>query len=135
MLGLTHSSVTFFTNAHSTLLELLKGLATRPRVENDVYNLCNRYISNLALGLLCVGGEKRAWYVLFAHAQFPQDFWEFGNFHKICSVTPTSTRYANFSLYRRCLSLTMLCVDGDKGVTRALSYSLAGIVHVFVEPS
>ena len=97
MLGLTHSSVTFFTNAHSTLLELLKGLATRPRVENDVYNLCNRYISNLALGLLCVGGEKRAWYVLFAHAQFPQDFWEFGNFHKICSVTLTSARHADFS--------------------------------------
>ena len=28
----------------------------------------------------CVGGEKRAWYTLFAHAQFSQDFWEFGNF-------------------------------------------------------
>jgi len=23
----------------------------------------------------CVGGEKKAWYTLFAHAQFPQDFW------------------------------------------------------------
>ena len=34
-----------------------------------------------------MGGEKRAWYTLFAHAQFPQDFWEFGNFCKICSVT------------------------------------------------
>jgi len=28
----------------------------------------------------CVWAEKRAWYTLFAHAQFPQDFWEFGNF-------------------------------------------------------
>ena len=27
--------------------------------------------------LSCVGG---AWYTLFAHAQFSQDFWEFGNF-------------------------------------------------------
>ena len=24
--------------------------------------------------------ERKAWYTLFAHAQFPQDFWEFGNF-------------------------------------------------------
>ena len=23
-----------------------------------------------------MGGEKRAWYTLFAHAQFLQDFWE-----------------------------------------------------------
>ena len=41
----------------------------------------------------CMGGEKRAWYTLFAHAQFSQDFWEFGNSCKICSVntcTPTS---------------------------------------------
>ena len=46
--------------------------------------------------LLCMGGEKRAWYTLFVYAQFPQDFWEFGNFLKICSVTLTSTRQANF---------------------------------------
>ena len=45
----------------------------------------------------CVGGEKRAWYTLFAHAQFPLDFWEFGNFRKICSVTLTSARHADFS--------------------------------------
>ena len=25
----------------------------------------------------CVGGENRAWYALFAHAQFSQDFWKF----------------------------------------------------------
>ena len=24
--------------------------------------------------------EERAWYTLFVHAQFSQDFWEFGNF-------------------------------------------------------
>ena len=45
----------------------------------------------------CVGGEKRAWYTLFAHAQFHQDFWEFGNFRKICSVTLTSARHVDFS--------------------------------------
>ena len=28
----------------------------------------------------CVGGEKRALYILFAHAQFSKDFMEFGNF-------------------------------------------------------
>ena len=44
-----------------------------------------------------VGGEKRAWYTLFAHAQFSQDFWEFGNSRKICSVTLTSARHADFS--------------------------------------
>ena len=26
--------------------------------------------------------KKRAWYTMFAHTQFPQDFWEFGNFLK-----------------------------------------------------
>ena len=44
--------------------------------------------------------RKRAWYTLFAHAQFPLDFWEFENFCKISSVTPTSTRYADFSLIK-----------------------------------
>ena len=29
-----------------------------------------------------LSGDKRAWYTLFAHAQFPQDFGVFGNFHK-----------------------------------------------------
>ena len=35
---------------------------------------------SLVSRLLCVGGEKRAWYTLFAHAQFLQDFWEFWKF-------------------------------------------------------
>ena len=48
---------------------------------------------------LCVGGEKRAWYTLFAHAQFSQSFWEFGNSRKICSVTLTSMRLATFVLH------------------------------------
>ena len=45
----------------------------------------------------CVGREKRAWYSLFAYAQFSQDIWEFGNSRKICSVTLTSARHADFS--------------------------------------
>ena len=43
----------------------------------------------------CVGGEKRARYTLFAHAQFSKDFWEFGNSRKICSITLTSVRHAS----------------------------------------
>ena len=39
-----------------------------------------RLDSSLIPRLSCVGREKRAWYTLFAHAQFSQDFWEFGNF-------------------------------------------------------
>ena len=46
---------------------------------------------------LCVGGEKRAWYTLFAHTQYSQDFWEFGNSRKICFVTLTSAKHADFS--------------------------------------
>ena len=42
----------------------------------------------------CVWVKKKAWYTLFAHVQFPQDFWEFG---KICSITLTSMSHANFS--------------------------------------
>ena len=61
-----------------------------------------------------MGGEKRAWYTLFAHAQFPQDFWEFGNFRKIRSVTLTSARVCRLLPYERCLSLTTLCVDMTK---------------------
>ena len=45
----------------------------------------------------CVGGEKRAWYTQFVHAQFFQDFWEFGKSHKICSITLTSAKHADFS--------------------------------------
>ena len=41
--------------------------------------------------------KKVVWYTLFAHAQFPEDFLEFGSFHKICSITLTSAMYANFS--------------------------------------
>ena len=60
---------------------------------------CTR-AGSLVPRLLCVGGEKRAWYTLFAHAQFSQDFWEFGNYRKICSVTLTSARHADFSRVR-----------------------------------
>ena len=31
--------------------------------------------TSLVPRLLCMGGEKRAWYTLFVHAQFPRDFW------------------------------------------------------------
>ena len=48
------------------------------------------------LGLL--SGEGPGDEAMFAHAQFPKDFWEFGNFYKICFVTlATSARQANFS--------------------------------------
>ena len=52
--------------------------------------------------LLCVCREKRAWYTLFAHAQFPQHFWEFGTFHRICSVTLTSARHADSCVKDAC---------------------------------
>jgi len=37
----------------------------------------------------CALAKKTAWHTLFAHAQFPQDFWEFENFRKICSIALT----------------------------------------------
>ena len=55
--------------------------------------ICN---TSLVLRLMRGRGE-RAWYTLFVHAQFSQDFWEFGNSCKICSVTLTSTRHTDFS--------------------------------------
>ena len=81
--------------------------------------------------LSCVGGEKRARYTL---AQFSQDFWEFGNFRKICSVTLTSTMHPDFSHIRH-LPPTTLRVDDDEGVLNVLSSLLAGIVHVFIHSS
>ena len=44
------------------------------------YGICAHSVVSLVPRLSCVGGEKRAWYTLFVHAQFSQDFWEFGNF-------------------------------------------------------
>ena len=93
-------------------------------------NIPSSHCSSLVPRLLCMGGEKRAWYTLFAHAQFPQDFWEFGNFH----YTLTSARQADFS-HINCLTLTTLCMDNDEGATQLLSSSLAGNVHTFVHPS
>ena len=65
---------------------------TWPTVDKQWWYLCS-----LVPRLLCVGEEKRAKYKLFANAQFHQDFWEFGNFRKICSIKLTSGRYADFS--------------------------------------
>ena len=45
------------------------------------------HASSLVSNLSCVGGDERAWYTLFAHAQLPQEFWEVENFHKSCSIT------------------------------------------------
>ena len=50
------------------------------------------------------GRRERAWYTLFVHAQFPLYFREFGNFHKICSITLMSVRLIP---YKRCPQLTM----------------------------
>ena len=67
-------------------------------VASVVWLLCS-----LVTRLLCVGGEKRAWYTLFTHAQLPQDFWEFGNFRKSCLVTLTFARHADWLLLlKRC---------------------------------
>ena len=46
------------------------------------------------------GWRKRPWYTLFVYAQFPKDFWEFGNLCKTCSVTLTSVRHPNFFLIK-----------------------------------
>ena len=90
--------------------------------------------NSLVPRLLCVGGGKRAWYTLFVHAEFPHDFWEFGNFGKICSVTLTCEAHRLLP-YKRCLPLTTLCVDDDEEATKVLSSSLAGVVHVIIHSS
>ena len=95
-------------------------------------------VPELSLALFpgsCVGGEKRAWYTPFAHAQFFQDFWEFGNSRKICSITLTSARHADFSRIKECLSQTTLSADDDKGATKVLSPSLARVVHMSSIPA
>ena len=76
-----------------------------------------------------MGGEKELG-TLFAYAQFFKDFWEFRNFNKIYSVTLTTNLHeaCRLLLGERCLSLTTLCVDIDKGVTKTLSSLLAEIV-------
>ena len=62
-----------------------------------VHHTVKFWVQPCSYRLLCVGEEKRAWYTLFVHAQIPQNIWVFGNFHKICFVTLTSVRHADFS--------------------------------------
>ena len=45
-------------------------------LQKHKYQMWNAGVGNR---LLCVGGEKSAWYTLFAHAQFPQEIWVFGS--------------------------------------------------------
>ena len=78
--------------------------------------------------------EKRACYTLFAHAQFPQDFWGFESSVNLLRYT-NLRKACRLLLYTRCLSLTTLCVDDDEGATKVLSSSLARIVHTFVHSS
>ena len=88
-------------------------------ITSIVYNSLYIVSINLVPRLPCMGREIGAWYTLIAHAQFSQDYWEFGNFHKVCSITLTSTKRPDFS--RMKVSLIMLCVDGKKGVTKVLT--------------
>ena len=54
----------------------------------------------------------------------------FGNFHKIFTVIQTSARHADFFCVKDTwLPLTMLCVDDDKGVMKAVSSLLTGIIY------
>ena len=48
----------------------------------------------------------------------------------VISVTLTSARYVDFPHIKKCLSLTALCVDNDKGATRVLSSSLS--MHLWI---
>ena len=66
----------------------LGGACYSVSIVHDVH-LCIVYFSKVALQKR---RRKRAWYTPFAHAQFPLDFWEFGNFREVCSITLTSVK-------------------------------------------
>ena len=74
-----------------------------------------------------MGGEKKS-LVHTAHAQFPQDFWEF------------PVRYTNLCercqlfLHERCLPLTMLCVNDDEGAIKAYNKLFAYRNYPCVRP-
>ena len=51
----------------------------------------------------------------------------------VISVTLTSSRYADFSHIKKCLSLTALCVDNDK--LRSDKGTQLFTVHAFVDSS
>ena len=77
---------------------------------------------------LCTSEEERAMYTLFAHAQFPQDFWEFKKCVRCTNPCETCRLYQ----CEKCLPLTILCVDNDEGAMKAISCLLAGIIHASV---
>ena len=90
------------TSVHADVAMNFRGKMEHQEVELVMWTRqCTQslMLDNLALfpGSRAWAGKKRAWYTLFAHAQFSQDFWEFGNSRKICSVTLTSERHADFS--------------------------------------
>ena len=81
-----------------------------------------------------MGGEKSLIHTVCACSVFPGDLgiWKFSE-NMLCYTNLREVR--RLLPYKRCLPLTMLCVDDDEGVTKVLSSLLAGIVHVFVHSS
>ena len=75
-----------------------------------------------------MGGEKRAWYTLLAHAHFPRDS---GNLENVLCYTNLHEAH-RLLLYKRCLPLIMLYVEDDEEATKVLSSLLAGVVHAVV---
>ena len=60
-----------------TTLGLLPDASNKLRLAvGPLLSMSNIGHARLVPRLSCMGREKRAWYTLFAHAQFPQDFWE-----------------------------------------------------------
>jgi len=64
---------------------------------------------------------------IFGNSEICVNLLSYTNLRKVCCLLP----------YKRCLSLTTLCVDDDGAMSlmRVISSSLAGIVHVFVDSS
>ena len=59
-----------------------------------MYRAFKMYRISLVPRLSCVGEESLVHTI--CTCSVPQNFWEFGNFCKICSVTLTSARHTNF---------------------------------------
>ena len=93
---------------------------------------CELVLPSLPGSHAWVEKKEASSYTLFQHAQFPMIS---ENFCKICSITLTSTRHANFSCVKKCLPLTTLCVDDDEEAMKSSSSSLTGIIQASVHSS
>ena len=93
--------------------ERLGNLSQKVYLSALILHTCSSYLLASFPGSgAWVDEKKKAWYTQFAHAQFPQDFWEFENFHKCLLCYTNLCEACWLFLGERCLYATDYALCG-----------------------